>query len=214
MANKTYFGKKHVMEQVHEFRLSHRHGHAHRAVSNRAILKALAGGASVARFAKSSGVPKSRVRRLAKRYETQGGSPATGAGGVVIWTRRHRKGGSMASPGPQGGTIGIEKHGNVIGPARSHGGLPTGIVGVAGSGHIGPTASPVVPSTVAGPEDTERQIRALLIQHLGSENAADVWLNSTRTGYPTTALDVIRAGKADLVLDDLEHQWGPSPSYA
>jgi hypothetical protein len=57
------------------------------------------------------------------------------------------------------------------------------------------------------------RIRSLLAEHLGSEAAADVWLNSTDTGYPTTAMDAIRDGKADLILDDLENQYGPGPSY-
>lgn len=62
-------------------------------------------------------------------------------------------------------------------------------------------------------DDYLAKIRALLIEHLGSANAADVWLNSAKTGYPTTALDAIRAGHGEAVLDDLENRWGPGPHY-
>lgn len=58
------------------------------------------------------------------------------------------------------------------------------------------------------------RVRQMLIQHLGSDRAADAWLNDPNTGYPTTAMDAIRQGKEDLVLEDLESQWGPSPPYA
>ena len=58
------------------------------------------------------------------------------------------------------------------------------------------------------------QIQALLIEHLGSEAAANAWLDSRSTGYPTTARDAVEAGHAEFVLADLESQWGPCPSYA
>ena len=57
-------------------------------------------------------------------------------------------------------------------------------------------------------------IREALIYHLGTPVAAAAWLNSPDTGYPTTAMDAIRAGHADVVMADLEQQWGPSPCYA
>src|SRR5436309_2637170 len=118
MAMKTDFGKKYVMKLMRGFHLvQQRLGHAHQVVNNRAILRALAGGVSVLTVAKSFGVPKARVRRLAKRYAAQGGPPPTGTGGAVTWTRRHGKGGSMAVPSPQGGTVGLEMHGSVIDPA-------------------------------------------------------------------------------------------------
>ena len=56
-------------------------------------------------------------------------------------------------------------------------------------------------------------IREALCHHLGSIAAADAWLNSPETGYPTTAMEAIREGKAELVMDDLEQQWGTSPSH-
>jgi len=57
-------------------------------------------------------------------------------------------------------------------------------------------------------------IRDVLIAHLGSPGAADAWLNSTTTGYPTTAADAIAAGHGLLVLEDLKRQRGPAPTYA
>ena len=58
------------------------------------------------------------------------------------------------------------------------------------------------------------RIRHLLTQHLGSDVAAIAWLNSPSTGYPGTALDAIRQGHAAVVLEDVESQRGPGPSYA
>jgi hypothetical protein len=57
-------------------------------------------------------------------------------------------------------------------------------------------------------------IWSILVDHLGSALAAQAWLNSTNTGYSGSAMDAIREGDADLVLEDLCQQWGPSPSYA
>ncbi|WP_165074932.1 hypothetical protein [Paludisphaera rhizosphaerae] len=55
---------------------------------------------------------------------------------------------------------------------------------------------------------------AILIEHLGSQEAADAWLDSPDTGYPTTARDAILASRGEFVLQDLESQWGPNPNYA
>jgi len=66
--------------------------------------------------------------------------------------------------------------------------------------------------TVSG--DVYGRIRGLLVNHLGSDEAADAWLNSRETGYPDTALAAIKSGAGELVLGDLESQWGPSPAYA
>ncbi len=79
---------------------------------------------------------------------------------------------------------------------------------VPNGGHLGTMDVEVSPP--AGLET----IRAALTRHLGTPEAADAWLDSEDTGYPTTAMDAIQAGKADLVMADLEQQWGPSPSYA
>lgn len=59
-----------------------------------------------------------------------------------------------------------------------------------------------------------RHIRSALAAHMGSVNAADAWLDSRDTGYPTTARDAIREGRGLDVLGDLEGQWGPGPHYS
>jgi hypothetical protein len=69
-------------------------------------------------------------------------------------------------------------------------------------------------SAAVAPPATLETIREALIYHLGTPVAAAAWLNSPDTGYSTTAMDAIREGKADLVMADLEQQWGPSPAYA
>ena len=81
--------------------------------------------------------------------------------------------------------------------------------------------SPVKPPGVAPhpvlpdlPEIDRDRIRRSLIAYLGSPEAADAWLSSTETGYPTTADDAIAQGHARLVFEDLMGQWGPSPHYA
>lgn len=59
-----------------------------------------------------------------------------------------------------------------------------------------------------------QRVRRLLAEHLGSDAAAQLWLTSAGTGFETTALDAVRAGRVKQVLATLESQWGPSPSYA
>jgi hypothetical protein len=61
--------------------------------------------------------------------------------------------------------------------------------------------------------DSSEHILAALIEHLGSRKAADAWLDSPDAGYPTTARDAIRAGRAEFVLRDLESRWGPTLTY-
>lgn len=77
-----------------------------------------------------------------------------------------------------------------------------------------PAPKPARPDDAMTRKPYEQKIRAILVEHLGSENAADAWLDSEHTGYPTSARDAIENGHAELVLADLESQWGPSPSYA
>ncbi len=59
-----------------------------------------------------------------------------------------------------------------------------------------------------------KKVLDLLAEHLGSKDAAISWLKSSGTGYPGTALEAIQQGHANLVLVDLETQWGLGPSYA
>lgn len=58
------------------------------------------------------------------------------------------------------------------------------------------------------------KIFSLLSKHLGSADGAKMWLNSTGTGYETTAMDVIKRGNAKIVLAHLESQWSKGPNYA
>jgi hypothetical protein len=65
-------------------------------------------------------------------------------------------------------------------------------------------------------EDTLRVkvIYEALARSLGSYPAARLWLTTTGCGWEGSPLDAIVDGKADLVLEVLEAQWGPNPPYA
>ena len=119
-----------------------------------------------------------------------------------------------------GGVMGKRNHSKSpadSGPKRGKGGRPPG--GAARPSGVSRFLSPFkklkkkLKRPTAVPTDLAR-IEALLIEHLGSKKAADAWLDSPDTGYPTTARDAIDAGHAEYVLQDLLSQWGPSPSYA
>jgi hypothetical protein len=58
------------------------------------------------------------------------------------------------------------------------------------------------------------RLRELLAQHLGSHAAARLWLVSPAPGFETTPLDAIRRGHAKPMLEMLESEWGPTPTYA
>jgi hypothetical protein len=58
------------------------------------------------------------------------------------------------------------------------------------------------------------QILSGLTAHLGSAEAARLWLVSQSPEFGTTPLSAISEGKARLVLALLESRWGPSPIYA
>ena len=59
-----------------------------------------------------------------------------------------------------------------------------------------------------------QKLVGLLESHLGSLQAAQVWLTTESPAFVTTPIAAIREGKANLVLDLLESQWGSSPIYA
>ena len=63
-------------------------------------------------------------------------------------------------------------------------------------------------------DDFYNRIRASLLDHLGSDEAVDAWLDSTDTVFPTTPRDAIEAGQAEAVLKYLESLSGPNPPYA
>ncbi len=62
--------------------------------------------------------------------------------------------------------------------------------------------------------DAFRRVQKLLAEHLGSRAAARLWLVTPAPGFVTTPLEAVRNGQARLVLEMLEAQWGPSPTYA
>ena len=63
-------------------------------------------------------------------------------------------------------------------------------------------------------QEAFRRVCELLAQHLGSSEAARLWLATPSPGFLATPLDAIRKGQAKLVLATLESMWGPSPTYA
>jgi hypothetical protein len=67
-----------------------------------------------------------------------------------------------------------------------------------------------------GPEDRTalQHIRSALEAHLGSPQAARLWLITAAPEFGTSPLTAITQGKAKLVLSVLESRWGPSPTYA
>lgn len=57
-------------------------------------------------------------------------------------------------------------------------------------------------------------VRSVLAAHLGSDAAARLWLVIPDTGFEKPALEMIRDGRGDVVLDVLADSLGPSPAYA
>jgi Protein of unknown function (DUF2384) len=53
-----------------------------------------------------------------------------------------------------------------------------------------------------------------LAEHLGSPEAARLWLVTPSPQFDTTPLDAILAGEAEAILAYLESQWGLGPVYA
>jgi hypothetical protein len=58
------------------------------------------------------------------------------------------------------------------------------------------------------------QIMTGLRDHLGSPEAARLWLITPSAQFETTPLDAILAGEAESVLAFLEAHWGLGPVYA
>lgn len=80
-----------------------------------------------------------------------------------------------------------------------------------------PTAAEI-DSVSAALDDSSRvafqELQALLTQHLGSVEAARLWLATPASEYGKPPLSVVKEGKAALVLAILKNRWGPSPAYA
>jgi hypothetical protein len=66
----------------------------------------------------------------------------------------------------------------------------------------------------AADQDAVRRVLSLLAEHLGSPEAAQLWLVTLAPEFGTTPLEAMAAGKAKLVLAVLESRWGPNPAYA
>ncbi len=75
-----------------------------------------------------------------------------------------------------------------------------------------------VEQVVAGLEpadqSTVRAMLAALAAHLGSPEAARLWLITRAPEFGTTPLAAIGEGKAKLVRAVLESRWGRRPTYA
>ncbi len=67
-------------------------------------------------------------------------------------------------------------------------------------------------------EAAERNAAVALLQsleeHLGSPEAARVWLAASSPELGTSPLEAIRGGKARVVQALVEGRWGPNPAYA
>lgn len=58
------------------------------------------------------------------------------------------------------------------------------------------------------------EIINVLAMHLGSTDAALLWLNLENPSMGRKPIEIIKEGRGNLVKDLLEQQWGPSPSYS
>lgn len=81
----------------------------------------------------------------------------------------------------------------------------------------GPLQAAAIEQIVAqlGPADraTVQQILSGLAEHLGSPEAARLWLVTLAPEFGTAPLTAIAEGKAQVVRSVLESRWGPSPAY-
>ena len=82
----------------------------------------------------------------------------------------------------------------------------------------GPPDDGAIEQVVAqfGPADraTVQQILAGLAEHLGSPEAARLWLVTPAPEFGAPLLTAIAEGKAQIVRAVLESRWGPNPAYA
>jgi hypothetical protein len=53
-----------------------------------------------------------------------------------------------------------------------------------------------------------------LEEHLGSNEAARIWLVIKSPEFGSTPLEAIRSGKATVLKAVVEERWGPNPTYA
>jgi hypothetical protein len=58
-----------------------------------------------------------------------------------------------------------------------------------------------------------KKLLKLVADHLGSREAARLWLFTPFAGLSTTPLDAVQKGNVELLLKILKSQWGRSPIY-
>jgi hypothetical protein len=86
----------------------------------------------------------------------------------------------------------------------------TASVGIPDESSIEQVAAALEPTA----RDAFRRILAELTEHLGSPEAARLWLVTPAPEFGVSPLTAITQGKAELVLAVLHSRWGPGPAYA
>ena len=90
--------------------------------------------------------------------------------------------------------------------------------GTTPTADAGPPDEAAIEQVVAklGPADRAAVHRILsgLAEHLGSPEAARLWLVTLAPEIGSAPLTAIAQGKAQLVRAVLESRWGPDPAYA
>ena len=121
--------------------------------------------------------------------------------------------GKLIVPTPTGGPIKqteiliVAHHAGGAEPEIGHHPMPTAvpsnaIIQAKAAALVGPAASAF------------KRIMAEMADHLGSQEAARLWLVTPSPQFETTPLDAIIGGEAEAVLAFLESHWGPGPAYA
>jgi hypothetical protein len=58
------------------------------------------------------------------------------------------------------------------------------------------------------------EIVNMLAKHLGSIEAALLWLNLDNPSMGRRPIEIVKEGRGSLIKDMLEQQWGPNPHYS
>lgn len=78
----------------------------------------------------------------------------------------------------------------------------------------GPEVQDVAATLDPPDRDAFQRILALLENHLGSPEAARLWLVTPSSEFVGTPLTAVTQGRAKLVLALLESRWGSGPAHA
>jgi uncharacterized protein YbjT (DUF2867 family) len=73
---------------------------------------------------------------------------------------------------------------------------------------------PPMPPPDRSPAEWLAVIHAVLVDHWGSAEIADAWLDTPWDGYRVNARTAIDEGYGSLVWEDLQVRWGDFPPYA